>query len=151
MRKFLIILITTLTVLPLTLNAQNRRGGHDEFMTRQQEYLKREAELTDAEADKFFPLYFEYQEQKRSINDQAWDLFRRGEDTSTSEETYTEILDSFVEYSMATDRLEKSYISKFRNVLSSKKIYKVKQAEMKFRRELVRGMRPGGPREDRHR
>ncbi len=148
MRKTLLILTMVLTVLPLALNAQGRKG-HDEFMMRQQEYLKREAELTDAEADKFFPLYFELQEQKRSINEQAWDLFRRGEDPSTSEATYAEILDGFVEYSLSTDRLEKSYLAKFRNVLSSKKIYKVKQAEMSFRRELVRGMRHGGDREGR--
>ncbi len=147
MRKILLALIMTLAALPLTLWAQGRRG-HDEFMSRQQEYLKREAELTDAEADKFFPLYFELQEQKRSINEQAWELFRRGEDAGTSEATYAEILDGFIEYSLSSDRLEKSYLTKFRNVLSSEKIYKVKQAEMSFRRELVRGMRHGGHREE---
>ncbi len=146
MRKILLALIMTLAALPPALNAQGRRG-HDEFMTRQQEYLKQEAGLTDAEADKFFPLYFELQEQKRNINEQAWDLFRRGEDSGISEATYAEILDGFVEYSLSVDRLEKSYLTKFRNVLSSEKIYRVKQAEMGFRRKLVKDMRHGGERE----
>lgn len=154
MKNFVLTLIMILAALPVTLAAQNRGGGrlsHDEFMARQQEYLTKEAGLTEAEAKEFFPLYFQLQEQKQSINEQAWDLFRQGEDPSISEERYTEILDGFVEYSLSADRLEKSYLTKFRNILSSKKIYKVKEAEMKFRRELVKGMRPEGPREGRGR
>ena len=144
--KNAILLVTMLLcTVPSALLAQDnrpRRMTQEEFKAKQQEFITKEAGLTDAEAKEFFPLYFQLQEQKQNINEQAWELFRRGEDETTSEQTYAEILDGFVEHSLSADRLEKSFLTRFRSILSSKKIYKVKQAEMKFGRELVRGFRP---------
>jgi hypothetical protein len=46
---------------------------------------------------------------------------------------------------IASENLERTYLDKFREVISYKKIFKIREAESRFRQELVRGMRrPGG-------
>ena len=46
---------------------------------------------------------------------------------------------------IAADQLDKTYLSKFKKILSSKKIFLVQRAEMRFHREMIKGMnRKGG-------
>ena len=107
---------------------------------RQQAYITEKAGLTKEEADKFFPLYFELQDRKKELNDEAWRLLRKGKDENISEDQYEEIMIGVYDARVSTDRLERSYLEKFRKVLSYKKIYKVLRAEMRFNRDLLKGM-----------
>ena len=77
-------------------------------------------------------------EKQASVSDEAWKLFREGSKDDAKEGSYKEILDSFTESSLNSARLEKTYLEKFRKILSDKKIYKIKRAEMGFRRDMVR-------------
>ena len=105
------------------------------------------AGLTSAEEAAFFPLYFELQDRKQQLNEEAWTLLREGKKDNVSEERYEEILNGVYEARISADRLEKIYFGKFKDILSCKKIYLVQQAEMHFHRELLKGMRgKGAPR-----
>ena len=42
---------------------------------------------------------------------------------------------------IASDRLDKTYFVRFKKILSAKKLYLVQKAEMRFHRELLKGMR----------
>lgn len=63
---------------------------------------------------------------------------REGKKEGVTEARYDEIMESVYDARIAADRLEKSYYGKFKKILSSKKIYLVQQAEMRFHRELLR-------------
>lgn len=122
-----------------------QRLTREEFRARQQAYITEKAGLTKEEADKFFPVYFELQDRKKELNDEAWRLLRKGKDESTTEEQYEEIMIGVYDARVSTDRLERSYLEKFRKILPYKKIYKVLRAEMRFNRDLLKGMhRKGG-------
>ena len=45
---------------------------------------------------------------------------------------------------ISSDRLDKTYFDKFKKILSCKKIYLVQKAEMRFHRELLKGMHKKG-------
>ena len=47
------------------------------------------------------------------------------------------VLDARIE----SDKLEKEYLKKFQKILSNKKIYLIQRAEMRFHRELLKGMK----------
>ena len=112
----------------------------EEFRAKQKAFITEKAGLTSEEAAKFFPLYFELQDRKKQLNDEAWKLLRQGKDEKTTEAQYEEIMEGVYDARIATNRLEKTYFEKFKKILSSKKIYKVMHAEMRFNRELLRGM-----------
>ncbi|MBQ6747419.1 MAG: hypothetical protein IJR07_10300 [Bacteroidaceae bacterium] len=156
-----LVFLLTMVVAIASLNAQETRRRErmtpEQFQARQQEYLTKVAELTEQEAKEFFPLYFEMKQKQKAIQDEAWKLFREGKNDNAKEGSYKEINDTFTESQLNSARLEKSYLEQFRKILSDKKIYKIKQAEMGFRTNMVRDMwRPrgeggGAPSRDRQR
>ena len=97
-------------------------------------------DLTKEEAAKFFPVYFELQEKKKKLNDESWSLMRQGKDDKTTEAQYEEIVAKVCDNRIAADRLDKSYLDRFKKILSNKKIYLVQRAEMRFHREMLKGM-----------
>lgn len=129
-------------IMPLLWAADgcNQRLTRDEFRAKQKAYLTDKAGLTEDEAAKFFPMYFELQDQKKKLNDEAWSLLRKGRNENTTEAQYEEIMEGVYEARIASDRLEKTYFHKFKKILSCKKIYMIQKAEVRFHRELLRGM-----------
>ena len=140
MMKRALIWIVVLAFAPLVwaTGGCDQRLSKEEFRARQQAYITEKAGLTAAEAEDFFPLYFELQDRKHQLNDEAWKLMREGKKEGVTEARYDEIMESVYDARIAADRLEKSYYGKFKKILSSKNIYLVQQAEMRFHRELLR-------------
>ena len=54
-----------------------------------------------------------------------------------------EINDKIANNRIAADQLDKTYLGKFKKILSSKKIFLVQRAEMRFHREMIKGMNRG--------
>lgn len=129
-------------LLPLTYatatDISQQRLTKEEFKARQQAFITEYAQLTETEAEAFFPLYFELQERKRELNEEIWNLLKTGNEKNVSEKKYEEILEGVYDTRLAIDRLEKSYFEKFKKVLSFKKIYMVQKAEMRFHREVLK-------------
>lgn len=150
-KKLLVLWVVACGFMPLlwAVEGCEQHLTKEEFRAKQQAYITEKAGLTSEEATAFFPLYFELQDQKQQLNEEAWTLLREGKKDNVSEERYEEILNGVYEARISADRLEKSYFRKFRDILSCKKIYLVQQAEMRFHRELLKGMRgKGAPRKN---
>lgn len=116
----------------------------DEFRTRQKAFITEAAQLTDSEAAKFFPIYFELQDKKKALSDKAWKQLRRGKAEKLSDAQYEEIMLQVYDSRIESEKLEKSYYEKYKKVISPQKIYLVQRAETKFHREILRGVRRGG-------
>ena len=78
--------------------------------------------------------------KKKKLNDESWDLMRKGKDDKTTEAQYAEINEKVANNRIAADQLDKTYLGKFKKILSSKKIFLVQRAEMRFHREMIKGM-----------
>jgi hypothetical protein len=109
-----------------------------EFRTKKQAYIAQKAELTPAESEKFFPLYFEFQNKKKEINKHAWNLAKQGKASETTDLEYEKIIDNFFDDQEAIVKLEREYIDKYRKILSDKQIYRVYWAEFKFNRNMIK-------------
>lgn len=147
MKKLIILLFISCSFAPL-LWASHGNQQHlspEEFRAKQKAFIIERAGLSKEEAAKFFPVYFELQDRKKQLNDEAWKLIRSGKDEKTTEAQYGEILEGVYDARIASDRLDKTYFEKFKKILSNKKIYLVQRAEMRFHRELLKNAsRKGG-------
>lgn len=137
----LIVLICSFVSLAWAGDDMQQKLTEQEFRARQQSFITQRAELTVEEAAKFFPLYFELQDQKKVLNNEALKLIRKGREKDMTEEQYGEIMEGVLDARIASDKLEKEYFEKFQKILPNKKIYMIQRAEMRFHRELLRGMR----------
>ena len=147
MKKLIILLFISCSFAPL-LWASHGNQQHlspEEFRAKQKAFIIERAGLSKEEAAKFFPVYFDLQDRKKQLNDEAWKLIRSGKDEKTTEAQYGEILEGVYDARIASDRLDKTYFEKFKKILSNKKIYLVQRAEMRFHRELLKNAsRKGG-------
>ena len=142
MKKLIILLIIVCGFTPAlrAMGSPNQHLSPKEFRAKQQAFITEKAGLTQEEAAKFFPVYFELQEKKKKLNDESWSLMRQGKDDKTTEAQYEEIVAKVCDNRIAADRLDKSYLDRFKKILSNKKIYLVQRAEMRFHREMLKGM-----------
>lgn len=146
--KRLIILLFVICGLTSFLRAADgcnqERLSQEEFRAKQKTYIIEKAGLTKEEAAKFFPVYFELQDKKKALTDKTWGLLRKGKNDKITEAQYAEIMEGVFDNRIASDELEKSYYKKFTKILSNKKIFLVHKAEMRFHRELLKGMHRKG-------
>ena len=95
MKKLIVLFIVMCSFIPLSwaMDGCNQHLSPDEFRAKQKAYITEKAGLTKEEAAKFFPVYFELQDRKKQLNDEAWNLLRKGRDEKTTEAQYNEILE----------------------------------------------------------
>lgn len=151
MKKLFLVLVVLLSAVPMlwAVDGTDQHLSPDEFRAKQKAFLTEKAGLTKEEAAKFFPVYFELQDKKKQLNDDSWNLLRQGKNENTTEAQYGNIVEKVCDNRIASDRLDKIYLDRFKKILSYKKIYLIQRAEMRFHRELLKGMndRGGEPRD----
>lgn len=134
--------LTLLLILCVSgIQAQNTKFSKEEFRNRQKEFFIQQAGLSNDEAQKFFPLYFELQDKKQAYNKEAWQKLRQGKNPNTTETEYGKIVEDVIQARIAADKLELEYVRKYKQFLPAKKIYLLQKAEMRFHRELLRGFK----------
>lgn len=137
--KKLLYIIFLLIGLCSNLHAQKANLSKEEFRKVQENFIIEKANLTVKEAKQFFPLYFELQDKKTSLNKEAWRKIRKGKEANISEEEYNQIVEDVIETRIRIDELDLDYVRKYKKFLPAKKIYDIQRAEMKFHRELLKG------------
>ena len=117
MKKLIILLIIVCGFTPAlrAVGSPNQHLSPKEFRAKQQAFITEKAGLTQEEAAKFFPVYFELQDRKKQLNDEAWKLLRSGKDEKTTDTQYGEILEGVYDARIASDRLDKTYFEKFKS------------------------------------
>ena len=145
MKRFIFTLIMVLVSFS-TIDAQRgcrSRLTQEEFYERQREFFEKEAVLTKQESDQFFVLYFELQKKKRANNHKVWELMHNLKNDA-SEQEYDRLLKEVYRLRLENTELDSTYYLKYKEVIPSKKIYKIFRAEPKFQREIIRGMNHTG-------
>lgn len=142
MRKVIALIVLLCGFMPVlwATGGGDQHLSREEFRAKQKAYIIKQAGLTKDESTKFFPIYFELQDKKKEVNDDSWNLMHKGKDDKTTEVQYAEINDKVINNRIVVAQLDKTYLTKFKKILSSKKIFLVQQAEMRFHREMIKGM-----------
>lgn len=143
MKLKLTILLTILTLGFGAVMAQSQQGkrgrlNQEEFKAKFQQYITKQAQLTEEEATAFFPIYEECQKQKHEKNERIWKLRREARGKQLSEAEYEKILEEIADLRIQIDQLDKSFLPRYHKVLSYKKIFDVQGAEARFHRELLK-------------
>ncbi|NLY24409.1 MAG: hypothetical protein GX042_05250 [Bacteroidales bacterium] len=146
MRKSIILIVCVL-LLPLqfsTLSAQNRKMNMADFEKRKMEFVKKEAGLTQDEANKYFPLSTELTKKKFDLHKRHRDKVQRIKDNSNISDTeYRRMLEDDVDVKIKEAALDKEYSVKFEKVLAPEKLFKAQQAERSFIQKEVTNFRSG--------
>lgn len=141
-----------LTVLFLLLSfvgfTQDESTKKEQIKALKTAFITTELELTSAEAEKFWPIYNAFEEKQFELRHEKIRSYqnRLEKDLATISEKEAEQLLIKIE---ATEdelyQLRKKFNSDIKEVLSAKKIIKLRKAEENFHRKLLKQYRGGGP------
>ena len=120
--------------------APNRSGQFSpaEYAKQQQEFFTKNAELTPAESEAFFPVYNELQQKKREINREIRRIMRQEPGSQVTEEQSLKAIDAQADANIKIAELEKEYLQKFKQILPASKILKVQNAEEQFNSQILK-------------
>ena len=141
MKKNIALLCFTLiiSIFTSTATAQVRKMNMADYEKRKMEYIKKEAGLTDVEANRYFPLYNDLSKRKLELHLQHRNKVEKMKQSNKnmSNEEYRQLLENDVDVRVKEAELDKQYSEKLEKILSPEKLYRAQQAERKFMQQEV--------------
>lgn len=146
MKKFLLLLML---LAPLSgVHAQPGQGAgprRAEMQAAKIGFFTRFLALTEEEAQKFWPVYNKYEEEREAHRKKMMGLRLNKETTDELTEKEAEALvEQYLQLRQEEVELEKRYYASVKKVLPAPKVAKLFQAERQFQREILRSMRQEG-------
>jgi hypothetical protein len=145
MNKLQVLCIALLVFLLniLTGNAQNRNFGNgpgrERIDAQKVAFITEQLQLTPEEAQKFWPVYNQFNAQKEDLNREFMKTslkFRKNEDAMTDKDA-TDMGDSYIRHAQKMVDLQKEFHIKLKEVLPPKKLLKLYNVERDFQRLLL--------------
>ena len=142
-------LIFILSVSSFMLFAQNtdkkkeqekRKAWLEEFRSIKRNVLIKEIGLSDEEAARFFPLDNEKETKKHKLHKENRQLTRSilKSNEKVTDAEYEKAAEALVDIPVQEAAIEKEYYLKFKQFLSKEKLFKYRQAELKFPQEMLK-------------
>jgi hypothetical protein len=139
MRRILTIIISVLVFTSLNSNAQNQ-SNFEKLNAYKIAFFTKKINLTSPEAEKFWPIYNEYQDKKNQIQQEKIALMRSFNQSGTSmnETQLIELGDKIVATVVKESDLTVELHKKLKTVLPPEKVIRVYQAENQYKAQLLK-------------
>lgn len=136
-----IALLFLLTVFTTTVNAQEHK--HKKIKALKIAYITEQLDLTEKEAENFWPIYNAFQKEYDDLREQMRIKIRKNgnNELDITESDAKKVVLKKLDVEKKLFESHKNYINKLSKVLSYEKILKLQMAERGFKRELFHKLR----------
>jgi len=137
MKKGVIFLLIMLMFPVIRLTAQN--PNLEKLNAYKIGFFSKRLNLTSQEAEKFWPVYNEYQKQKNLIQQEKFSLIKNfnQNENSLSDNQLTETGDKLIAYIVQESSLAVTFHKKLKEVLPPAKVIRFYQAENQYKAQLL--------------
>lgn len=138
------ILIFSSFVLPLSVDAQrksdqNRSEWLKEMRQYKNDFIAKKLALTDEQKEKFIPLYNSMDNDIRKVQKETEQLYHQTrKNEKASELEYEKAAEAVYELKGRENEIEMKYFNDFKKILTPKQLFKLKDAERDFTRQLMK-------------
>ncbi|WP_417867477.1 Spy/CpxP family protein refolding chaperone [Xanthomarina gelatinilytica] len=127
------ILLIVFVSLAINLHAQDK---HEKIKALKTAYITEQLNLTKAEAEKFWPIYNNFEEEKRALKKEAHESRKKVDIESLTEAQAKDMLEDMKALSNRRNEIYNSLIIDLQKVISAKKIVQLKKAEDDFNKKM---------------
>jgi len=129
--------------LLISISFYGQKPDHDKIKTLKVAYFTEQLELSSSEAEAFWPIYNDYQKNKRALKKRGHSEIRKKmkEMEGISEKEANQLLKEYIDYEEEEEELDKNFLVKISKVISARKTLKLLKAEEDFKRRLIRQYR----------
>ena len=145
----LLLLLTAVTASAQERPIKKPHFSPEEFQAKQKAYITEKADLTDQEAEAFFPLFFELQKKKFELERNVRKDFKKERNEKMTEEECRNFVYKMADTKIEIAKLEREYTEKYLKVLPPCKLRRVQHAEGSFQRDLMKKMTEQRPERNR--
>ena len=103
-------------------------------------FISKRVELTAAEAEKFWPVYNEYNDKLKAIKKNLRQSYRKKAETLNEKEA-EELYYLDLQSKQAETDVHKVYSEKIKTIIGVKKVVRLRVAEEEFKREIINSIR----------
>ena len=142
MAKHLLLILALLLGCSSVSFAQKHNGKKGDDMRRELrefkiKFIAQEIDLKEDQKSAFVDLYNEMSDKRNEVMRDAWKMERALKNNKDATEAdYQAVTDAMTKAKAQDAEIEKSYDDRFAKILSQKQIFKMKEAEMEFRKKI---------------
>ncbi|MBR5332644.1 MAG: Spy/CpxP family protein refolding chaperone [Muribaculaceae bacterium] len=125
------------TIIAKDKKKNNREEWYAQMRHHKHDFIDDELDLTDEQEAKFFPIYDAMEDELRKVQHETRKLEKQVDDKDATDVEYDAASKAIIELKKKEADIELKYFDKFKTVLSSKQIFKLKKAEKKFTRKIM--------------
>lgn len=138
MKRTISILILVLTIATAATAQNSRNKFSTDMYQAKHEMIIRECGLTMTQQKQFMPLYEQMEREIYQVNRNARALADEVEKKkNASDRDYETAASALSSTRMREGEIEAKYFEKFSKILSKKQLFQLKQAEVRFTREML--------------
>lgn len=123
--------------------AQPKQKPSDRIDAMKVAYITKRLDLTVEEAEKFWPVYNDYQDKRDALREELLAAKRKvknGDPNVLTDADYEAYLQAEINYQQKDADLQKDFINRLRKVLPKRKVALLLLAEEDFKKELLKRM-----------
>lgn len=138
MKKLIVITILALTIATTALAQNGRTKFATDMYQAKHEMIIQELGLTMTQQKQFMPLYEQMEREIYQVNRNARALANEVEKKKNpTDHDYEAAASALSNTRMREGEIEAKYFEKFSKILSKKQLFQLKQAEVKFTRQML--------------
>lgn len=117
---------------------QNRSQWTQEMLNYKHDFIAEQTEMTQAQRDKFMPLYEAMEKEVFAAHRTAREQAKKvSSNPKVSDQEYANAARAMSQVKVKEGEIEGRYFEKFSKILSKKQLFLLKQAEIKFTRQMI--------------
>ena len=141
MRRYYKITLLLLMLASCVCNMQaqdKKRQWTKEMLEYKHDFIVKETGMTQAQRDKFMPLYEAMEKEIYNVNHNAREQAKKiNASNNVSDDEYAKAAKTMAEVKSKEGEIETRYFNQFAKILSKKQLFLLKQAEIKFYRQMT--------------
>lgn len=118
-------------------NPQEGDQWRERVRSEQVAFITNELNLTEAEAQAFWPVYNEIQNQRRDAFQASGEAFKALQEGLENNGNVAKLLDKYVDSKKAAEKIDDDALARYKKVLPVEKVAKLLLAEEKFRHQQI--------------
>lgn len=121
-------------------SGRERESWMKEMQQFKNDYIAKKLNLTDEQRAKFMPLYNSMDEEIRKVQEETEQLTRQtiAKDGKVTDLEYEKAAEAVYELKGRENDIEMKYFNEYKAILSPEQLFKLKDAEKDFTRELMK-------------
>ncbi|MDT7830253.1 hypothetical protein RQM65_16410 [Pricia sp. S334] len=142
MNNIIKIIILCALMVSSVISAQHK-PDEEKIKSLKVAFLTEHLDLSSNEAQKFWPIYNEYDEKRDAMREKKYkQVYRKIKDAENlSEKEASELIEQYLDFEEREEELDKNFTEKISKVISAKKTLLLLRSEHEFKKQLLKRYR----------